>query len=82
MLTYVEGRNTQDIDLIMALTSLAKVPEIKISSQDMYLDQGLFGELQIDVLLTNNPSFDKVARKYSTAKKFWIVKSVAQPLKA
>jgi hypothetical protein len=70
LLTYVEGRNTQDIDLIMALPSLVKIPEIKISSQDMYFARGLFGELQIDVLLTKNPLFDKVAREYSTEKKF------------
>lgn len=70
LLTYVEGRNTKDIDLIMALPSLAKVPEIKISSQDMYFARGLFDELQIDILLTSNPLFEKVARKYRTLKKF------------
>lgn len=70
LLTYVEGRNTQDIDLIMALPSLAKIPEIKISSQDMYFARGLFAELQIDVLLTKNPLFDTVARNYSTTRKF------------
>ena len=70
LLTYVEGRNTHDIDLIMALPSLAKIPEIKISHQDMYFARGLFGELQIDILLTKNPLFDKVAREYSTVKKF------------
>jgi len=70
LLTYVEGRNTQDIDLIMALPSLVKIPEIKISSQDMYFARGQFGELQIDILLTKNPLFDKVAREHSTVKKF------------
>ncbi len=70
LLTYVEGRNTQDIDLIMALTSLAKLPEIKITNQDMYFARGQFGELQIDMLLTRNPLFDKVAKKYSTQKQF------------
>ena len=70
LLTYVEGRNTQDIDLIMALPALAKIPEIKISRQDMYFARGAFRELQIDVLLTKNPLFDEVARKYSTVKKF------------
>jgi hypothetical protein len=70
LLTYVEGRNTQDIDLIMALPSLAKIPEIKISRQDIYFARGLFGELQIDILLTKNPLFDKVAKKYSTVKHF------------
>ena len=70
LLTYVEGRNTQDIDLIMALPSLTKIPEIKITSQDMYFARGQFGELQIDILLTKNPLFDRVAKRYSTEKQF------------
>ena len=70
LLTYVEGRNTQDIDLIMALPSLAKLPEIKIESQDMYFARGKFGELQIDILLTKNPLFAKVEKDYTATKKF------------
>ncbi|MBI5349508.1 MAG: hypothetical protein HZB77_09375, partial [Chloroflexi bacterium] len=31
MLQYIEGRNTEDIDLIMALSSVQRLPEIKIS---------------------------------------------------
>jgi hypothetical protein len=70
LLTYVEGRNTQDIDLIMALPSLKKLPEIKIESQDMYFARGRFGELQIDILLTKNPLFAKVEENYTTTKQF------------
>jgi len=70
LLTYVEGRNTQDIDLIMALPSLAKLPEIKIENQDMYFARGKFGELQIDILLTKNPLFAKVEKNYTTTKQF------------
>jgi hypothetical protein len=70
LLTYVEGRNTQDIDLIMALPSLAKLPEIKIESQDMYFARGKFGELQIDILLTKNPLFAKVEKNYTTTRQF------------
>lgn len=70
LLTYVEGRNTQDIDLIMALPSLAKLPEIKIESQDMYFARGKFGGLQIDILLTKNPLFAKVEKKYAATRKF------------
>jgi hypothetical protein len=70
LLTYVEGRNTQDIDIIMALPSLSKLPEIKIESQDMYFARGKFGELLIDILLTKNPLFDQVAKTYSTEKQF------------
>jgi len=70
LLTYVEGRNTQDIDLIMALPSLTKLPEIKIENQDMYFARGKFGELQIDILLTKNPLFAKVEKNYTTTKQF------------
>ncbi len=70
LLTYVEGRNTQDIDLIMALPSLAKLPEIKIESQDMYFARGKFGGLQIDILLTKNPLFATVEKSYTTTRQF------------
>ena len=70
LLTYIEGRNTQDIDLIMALPSLTKLPEIKLESQDMYFARGKFGELQIDILLTKNPLFAKVEKSYTTTKQF------------
>jgi len=70
LLTYVEGRNTQDIDLIMALPSLNKMPEIDITSEYMYFARGHFGALQLDILLAQNPLFDKVAKKYSPEKQF------------
>jgi len=66
LLNYVEGRNTQDIDLIMALPDLAKVPEIKVESQDNpYFARGEFDGLQIDILLTKNPLFQLVRQKYT-----------------
>jgi len=70
LLTYVEGRNTQDIDLIMALPSLEKLPEIIVDSQDIYFARGKFGELQIDILLTKNPLFSHVEKEYVTEKQF------------
>jgi predicted nucleotidyltransferase len=70
MLQYVEGRNTEDIDLIMALSSLKKLPEIEVTSQDMYFARGKFDELQIDILLTHNPLFDRVRERYATLQRF------------
>ena len=35
MLVYVEGRNTQDIDLIVAKKDLEKLPEIVISEENL-----------------------------------------------
>lgn len=70
LLHYVEGRNTEDIDLIMALPALRQLPEIEVKLQDMYFARGLFGELQIDILLTENRLFDLVQRSYSTTEQF------------
>jgi len=70
LLHYVEGRNTEDLDLIMALSSLEKLPEIKIAHKDMYFHRGDYGELHIDILLTENPLFEKVQVKYATTQRF------------
>ena len=70
LLTYIKGRNTQDIDVIMALSSLSILPEIEIESQDMYFARGNFGELQIDFLLNQNPLFAVVEKEYTTTKQF------------
>lgn len=70
LLTYIEGRNTQDIDLIMAVSSLDQLPEIKVISRDMYFARGEYDGLQIDILLTENPLFDKVRQKYATVRHF------------
>ena len=66
LLNYVEGRNTEDIDLIMAVGELKNLPEIKISSQDAYFARGTFHGLQIDFLLTENPLFRTVQETYAT----------------
>lgn len=70
LLKYVEGRNTEDIDLIMALSSLERLPEIRIEKRDDDFVRGLFDGLQIDLLLTSNPLFEKVRRRFATSQRF------------
>ena len=70
LLHYVEGRNTQDLDVLMAVASLEKLPELKVSSQDMYFVRAKYNELEIDVLLTQNPLFKKVHSEYSKVQRF------------
>lgn len=70
ILHYVEGRNTQDLDLLMAVSSLEKLPELKITSQDIYFARANYGELQVDLLLTQNPLFKKVHKEYSKVQQF------------
>jgi predicted nucleotidyltransferase len=70
MLHYVQGRNTEDIDLIMSVSSFQKLPEIAMMSQDANFARGTFEILQIDFLLTRNPFFAMVQRQYATVQAF------------
>ena len=70
ILHYIEGRNTQDLDVLMGVSSLEKLPELKVSSQDIYFVRASYNELQIDILLTQNPLFKKVHSQYSKVEKF------------
>jgi hypothetical protein len=70
ILYYVEGRNTQDLDLLMAVSSLEKLPELKIVAQDRYFVRANYNELQIDIFLTENPLFKKVHQEYSKVEQF------------
>jgi hypothetical protein len=70
LLHYIEGRNTQDIDLLMASSALEKLPELETTDQKENLTQARFGDLQIDVLLTQNPLFKSVKKKYAKVQPF------------
>ena len=70
LLQYVEGRNTEDVDLIFAVSDLEKLPELEIAEEDANFARGRFDRLRIDLLLTRNPLFDKVKRRYATTGHF------------
>lgn len=70
LLQYIQGRNTEDIDLIIAVSSLKRLPEIQIHSQDDNFAHGQYKGLQIDFLLTKNPVFARVQRRYTTTQQF------------
>ena len=70
LLQYVEGRNTEDIDLIMAVSALEQLPELQVESRDVDFARATFNELKVDVLLTGNPLFDEVRRRYTTVQRF------------
>jgi hypothetical protein len=70
MLAYVEGRNTQDIDLIIESADLEKLPEITIRDRNPDFARGRFGELQIDFLLSDSKFFDDVRRNHVTTRRF------------
>lgn len=70
VLTYVEGRNTEDIDLVVPPSVLEDVPEIRITGQDGDFRRGSFDGLQIDLLLTSHPLFAQVRKRHATVQRF------------
>lgn len=71
LLQYIEGRNTEDIDLILNVTALKKLPEIIITSQDTYFARGVYQGLQMYFLLTKNPLFAYVQKHHVTQQPFF-----------
>jgi hypothetical protein len=70
MLQYVEGRNTRDIDLIVATGDLKRVPEISIESSDRDFARGSVDGVQIDLLLTSNALFKEVKERFVNTRGF------------
>jgi hypothetical protein len=70
LLNYVEGRNTEDIDLIIALPDLRRLGELQISSQDKDFVRATYRGLQVDLLLTRNRLFAHVRKHHATQARF------------
>ena len=69
LLSYVEGRNTQDIDLIVSEDALAALPwDAHIEDSDFA--RAKYRGIRVDLLLRNNALFDEVARTARTAVSF------------
>ncbi len=70
LLQYIEGRNTEDIDLIMTRASLKQIPEIVVETEDADFARAKFEDLRVDLLLTTNPLFEEVRRHHITLQRF------------
>ncbi len=70
MLAYVEGQNTQDVDLIVDESDLAKLPEIRIEDRNQNFVHGWFGDLRVDFLFTTEELFDTIRRRFAVNKRF------------
>jgi hypothetical protein len=70
MLQYVEGRNTEDVELIMAVSALERLPELQVETRDADFARGRFNDLKVDVLLTSNALFDDVGKRYTSVQRF------------
>lgn len=71
LLQYIQGRNTEVIDLILNVAALKKLPEVVIANQDVYFARGDYKGLQIDFLLTKNPLFAHVQKHHVSKQPFF-----------
>ncbi len=69
LLSYVEGRNTQDIDLIVRTDQLAAI-DWAATVQDRDFGRAQFRGVRVDLLLQTNPLFARVARDERTTTQF------------
>ncbi|MGL4648211.1 MAG: hypothetical protein ACRC1H_02285 [Caldilineaceae bacterium] len=70
LLQYVPLRSTVDIDLIVALADLERVPDLAVEISNPDFARCRFGELIVDALLTRNRLFDTVRRHHATVRHF------------
>jgi hypothetical protein len=70
LLTYVEGRNTKDVDLLMSLEAMQRVPDLQIEDRKDCFVRARFRSVQVDLLLTDNPLFKLVAERFATHHRF------------
>jgi len=70
LLQYVDGRNTRDIDLIIALVDLARLPGFVLEEKNEWFATGTSGPLRVDLLFTDNPLFAQVWELHSEERTF------------
>lgn len=70
LLSYIDGRNTQDIDFIMSQHSLEKLPELEVIEENRDFARANFNNLQVDIRLTKNSLFQSVQKDCSSQQQF------------
>lgn len=70
VLQYVDGRNTRDIDLIIATEDLSRLPDFLLEEQNEWFATGTSGPLRVDLLFTANPLFAEVLAHHSEVRMF------------
>jgi len=66
LLQHVPGRNTEDLDLILAAPHLLEIPELELTERNDMFAKGNFHGLRVDLLFYEHPFFGKITREYAT----------------
>jgi len=60
LLQHVPGRNTEDIDLILAASAIPQLPELSMKGGEGFFRLARYEGLRVDLLLSENPLFQHV----------------------
>lgn len=70
VLQFIEGRNTRDIDIIIAASDIPRLPDFRLEERNEWFATGLCGPLRVDLLFTANPLFLEVLERRSEPRDF------------
>lgn len=70
MLSYVPGRNTEVIDLIVDRADLRRLPELTITDVNDHFGRALLDGLRVDLLFSHHPLFGLVQRRFAEPRRF------------
>jgi hypothetical protein len=70
LLSYIKGRNTSDLDLMLTESALQGAPEITLIEAEDHLGQGDYHGLRLNFLFTEAPLYDLVSREYAQTRNF------------
>ncbi|MBK1833471.1 hypothetical protein [Roseibacillus ishigakijimensis] len=70
LLQYTAGRNTEDIDLILAKSQIAKIPGYQVTDGNEMFATGKLGQLRIDILRAEQPLFAHIQAEESCQRDF------------
>lgn len=70
LLSYIDGRNTQDIDFIMSRQALEQLTEFDVIEENNDFARARFNNLQVDILLAKNSLFNTVQKQHASQRTF------------
>jgi hypothetical protein len=70
LLQHIEGRNTRDIDLIIAIEDLERLPGFELKERNEWFGSGEAGPLRVDLLFTANPLFKEIEERHAEERDF------------
>jgi hypothetical protein len=65
LLQHVPGRNTEDLDIILAAPRLLEIPELEVTERNDMFAKANFEGLRVDLLFYEHPFFSRIGRDFS-----------------